>query len=71
MPFRDGRFYDEDLELYPVEQLGLHEGWRISYSPYRPASSTYKAYRLGVSMNANSLELLRRMIDSKTPSGDH
>lgn len=45
--------------------MTAYRGWRISVNPNRPVTGTHVAERFGVTMCADNMELLRRMIDHR------
>lgn len=42
-----------------------YRGWRVVHHPSAPVTGRWQATRAGVSMRANDLEALRRMIDAR------
>lgn len=45
--------------------LPIYRTWRISYSASRPVTGTFVAEKYGVTLSANSEELLHRMLDTR------
>lgn len=48
-----------------ITNHGTHKGWKINHNVFRPISGQFLASRYGVTMNANSIELLRQMINNR------
>ncbi len=49
----------------------VYRDWKIYYDPDGPVTGKYRALRFGVSMGANTLEMLKSMIDRKLSEVKH
>lgn len=48
-----------------IRDCGKYKGWKINHNIFRPISGRFVAERYGVTINANNLELLKKMIDGR------